>query len=463
MKSRVILLLLFVCAFTASAQRKIVGFVIDSETKKPLSDVIIIVKGTPKGTVSNRIGAFEITVEASQTALFASHIGFKVSEVPIPAEDRFKFALEKEVISLGRLVLAGFPKDPLSTIEPLVRIVSDTTGVVQRSAEPPESVANFMIALGNGIHEAAEKHGGPVNVTFTIDATGKATDIKIDVNSPAVAEAVTRTLNGIAPWKPAMQNQKKVSQHFMVTVVNNPDDSGLAEFYKFFTDNLKYPAAARRGGVDGALEVDFKVDTYGNITDIFVINDIGAGVGKEVVRVLTAIPPRLAIYLVNETLSERFVLPISFGLGDVFKRRTPVIAPAGAHKLGEIIITAIGVKEHDHPYGKFVMFSTDGLTTDEIREGLDGNVTYAKLEEALSNPDATKLALRNQGLETFPPEILTLKKLVFLDLQGNKIKTIPAEISKLKKLKKLVITGNPIDQKEIDALKANLPKTEIIL
>ncbi len=68
-------------------------------------------------------------------------------------------------------------------------------------------------------------------------------------------------------------------------------DGGFEAMAKFIAKNMKYPAQARRMGVEGSVFVSFVVDREGNISDPQVIKGISADCDKEAIRVVKAMPP----------------------------------------------------------------------------------------------------------------------------------------------------------------------------
>lgn len=76
--------------------------------------------------------------------------------------------------------------------------------------------------------------------------------------------------------------------------------------------NIRYPYMALENGIEGSVTARFLLDTLGKATRIELLRDIGAGCGKEVLRVLKLMPAwepfryngRPVPYLV--TLSIRF-------------------------------------------------------------------------------------------------------------------------------------------------------------
>ncbi|GAA4838704.1 energy transducer TonB [Algivirga pacifica] len=90
---------------------------------------------------------------------------------------------------------------------------------------------------------------------------------------------------------------------------------GLGAFYKWVGKNMKYPAQARRMGVEGKVYVSFVVDKDGSLTDIKVVRGIGAGCDEEAVRVLKKAKKWSPGKQRGRAVKSRRVLPIAFKLG----------------------------------------------------------------------------------------------------------------------------------------------------
>ena len=65
---------------------------------------------------------------------------------------------------------------------------------------------------------------------------------------------------------------------------------GLAVYDQFLSKNLRYPKKAQRQGVQGEVSVYFIVEKDGSLTNIQVVNGIGAGCDREAVRVMSLSP-----------------------------------------------------------------------------------------------------------------------------------------------------------------------------
>ena len=91
-------------------------------------------------------------------------------------------------------------------------------------------------------------------------------------------------------------------------------EGGIAEFYKFVGNNLKYPAQARRMGIEGKVFVHFVIDKDGSLSDIKVVRGIGAGCDEEVVRIVQKSPKWNPGKQRGRPVRVRMMLPITFKL-----------------------------------------------------------------------------------------------------------------------------------------------------
>ena len=65
--------------------------------------------------------------------------------------------------------------------------------------------------------------------------------------------------------------------------------------------------------------------------------------------------------------------------------------------------------------------------------------------QSLQNaPNLTVLDIDNNSLDTFPDNVLNMKRLKTLNIANNAINNLPAELSLLDSLYKLNIEGNPL-------------------
>jgi periplasmic protein TonB len=107
----------------------------------------------------------------------------------------------------------------------------------------------------------------------------------------------------------------KIQQIFLVVEETAAPIGGMPAFYEFISKKLKYPAQARRMGIEGKVFVEFVIERDGSITDVKAIKGIGAGCDEEAVRVVQSAPKWKAGKQRGKPVRQRMVLPIAFKLG----------------------------------------------------------------------------------------------------------------------------------------------------
>ena len=91
---------------------------------------------------------------------------------------------------------------------------------------------------------------------------------------------------------------------------------GLPAFYTFVSDQLsgKYPAVARRMGIEGRVFVEFIVERDGSLTSVRVIKGIGGGCDELASRILQASPPWNPGRQRGKPVRQKMIIPIFFKL-----------------------------------------------------------------------------------------------------------------------------------------------------
>lgn len=87
---------------------------------------------------------------------------------------------------------------------------------------------------------------------------------------------------------------------------------GLEAMYKFLATNMRYPAAARRLGLEGSIYIGFVVTSDGTIRDVALIKGIGISCDEEALRVVKSFPKWVPGVQRGEPVNVKFVLPIKF-------------------------------------------------------------------------------------------------------------------------------------------------------
>ena len=115
--------------------------------------------------------------------------------------------------------------------------------------------------------------------------------------------------------QPVEEEKEDPNQIFLVVEETAAPIGGMPAFYEFVGKKLKYPAQARRMGVEGKVFVEFVIERDGSITDVKAIKGIGAGCDDEAVRVLQSAPKWKPGKQRGKPVRQRMVLPIAFKLG----------------------------------------------------------------------------------------------------------------------------------------------------
>jgi TonB family protein len=425
--------------------RKLFGVVLNAATRKPMKDVNITVQGSLQGAVTNYLGAFELTIEdpTMHHTLVASHIGFK-TVVLTPKDDRFRFSMESEFVQLNDILLgrlqvavAGNTPDPIMPADYVI---------VEQSARYPGGVDRFLVHAGNVLQLALGKVENKFMISFTIDATGKPVDIQMSDSKKEIIDAVNNMFHETGDWIPATQRGNKVSQYFRVFVSRGVNQAAIKNLYAYLTNNIRYPAEARRNGIEGAVDVEFTIDSEGNVTDIDIIKGISTDIDSEVKVVLARTSRAIAKDVAEGTGSSRFVLPLSFGLGKSFQREPVLIRSESTYSLGEITITAMGVERTTKVTGYNPAFGPPNNKRTVKEPGYSMTYTHTDLEKAKEHPNRTgRLALKAMELNAIPDDVFTLTKLKFLDLESNNINKIDERIGALTDLRELFLPLNKIE------------------
>lgn len=109
---------------------------------------------------------------------------------------------------------------------------------------------------------------------------------------------------------------EEVAEEIFTIVEDQPaPKGGMPAFYEYVKKELKYPAQARRMGIEGKVYVQFVVDKDGSITEVTAIKGIGAGCDEEAVRVLQGAPKWAPGKQRGRAVKVRMILPITFKLG----------------------------------------------------------------------------------------------------------------------------------------------------
>ena len=122
--------------------------------------------------------------------------------------------------------------------------------------------------------------------------------------------------NIVADTPPVEEGTGSGAEEVFSIVEEMPEyTGGMEAMGKYLSKNMRYPATARRMGVEGTVYVSFVVSKDGSISEVMVLKGIHADCDQEAVRVISKMPPWKPGKQRGAPVSVKFVLPIKFKLG----------------------------------------------------------------------------------------------------------------------------------------------------
>ncbi len=113
----------------------------------------------------------------------------------------------------------------------------------------------------------------------------------------------------------AAEPEEETDQIFTIVEESATPKGGMAAFYKFVGEKIKYPPQARRMGIEGRVFVEFVILKDGSLSEVRAIKGIGAGCDEEAVRIVQSAPAWNPGKQRGKPVKQRYTLPIIFKLG----------------------------------------------------------------------------------------------------------------------------------------------------
>lgn len=113
----------------------------------------------------------------------------------------------------------------------------------------------------------------------------------------------------------AEEPKEETDEIFTVVEESAAPKGGMQAFYKYVGEKIKYPAQARRMGIEGRVFVEFVIQKDGTLSDVRAIKGIGAGCDEEAVRIVQSAPAWTPGKQRGKPVKQRYTLPIIFKLG----------------------------------------------------------------------------------------------------------------------------------------------------
>ncbi|MDR0437606.1 MAG: M56 family metallopeptidase [Bacteroidales bacterium] len=103
---------------------------------------------------------------------------------------------------------------------------------------------------------------------------------------------------------------------FIIVEVNAGFPGGDEARMKFLADNIRFPAEARKKGIQGTVHTSFVVEKDGSLSNVRIIRGIGGGCDEEVIRVIESMPKWIPGQQRGKNVRVQFNLPVRFLLAD---------------------------------------------------------------------------------------------------------------------------------------------------
>jgi TonB family protein len=103
---------------------------------------------------------------------------------------------------------------------------------------------------------------------------------------------------------------------FVVVEALPEAEGGMNTFYSHVMSAVDYPSEALQKRIEGRVDVQFVVNKDGSLSDITVVNGIGAGCDEEAVKAIRNAPSFKSGHQGGKPVRVRMIVPIMFKLED---------------------------------------------------------------------------------------------------------------------------------------------------
>lgn len=230
------------------------------------------------------------------------NLDFKVKKIPIARLDRYYALLlslgfmitlllvnviiewktydEKEVITLGE-------------VDDSFEEVYDIPPTTQPPPPKPKIQQPEIVAVPD--EEVIEQE---IEINLDVEITEETKIVEATKQLPDVEEP----------------EEEEVEQVFLVVEDQPEPEGGLAAFYEYLGEKIRYPDEARRIGISGRVFVEFVVAKDGSLTDAKVVKGIGGGCDEEALRVIRKAPKWKPGKQRGRPVKVRMTVPVFFKL-----------------------------------------------------------------------------------------------------------------------------------------------------
>ena len=192
---------------------------------------------------------------------------------------------------------------------PLVVIDGKRSTMAELKALDPQTIDNISVLKDQASLEVFGEDGknGVIIVTTKDAARETATGTWTPSTSAAPSDDVEVVVVDMYP-------EAHDSDAFDVVEKMPEYPGGIEAFMKFLSENVHYPEAASKAGIQGRVLVEFIVEKDGSISNTHVIQNVNEYLDAEAVRVVGAMPKWTPGMHEGKAVRVKYAVPISFRL-----------------------------------------------------------------------------------------------------------------------------------------------------
>lgn len=317
-------------------------------TKRASSGVIVRVKGSTLGAVTDEKGEAELTVPQG-CLLEVSSMGYETRLVEVPREERFS---QSVMLDNSAGDTDNEARQPQQEGKPLVITFRDKDGVAGTPLYMVDGVETEIDVIPTNI--------GSVTFIYAEDAVKRYGEER---GRFGALEITTRTLQEMA--------RETEDPPFIVAETMPLFEGGdLLKFRQWLQTQVRYPAEALKKQIEGRVVCSFVVERDGSVSNIMALQSPDRLLTDEVRRVLANSPRWTPGMQKGKTVRVKYIVPVDFRLPEKNEAATGAGTPAAAK-------TDSPAAEEDAPVTlaeTMPLFHSGDLTT--FRQWLQTQIRY---------------------------------------------------------------------------------------
>lgn len=316
--------------------------------KRASSGVIVRVKGSTLGAVTDEKGVAELTVPQG-CLLEVSSMGYETRLVEVPREERFS---QSVMLDKSAGDTDNEARQPQQEGKPLVITFRDKDGVAGTPLYMVDGVETEIDVIPTNI--------GSVTFIYAEDAVKRYGEER---GRFGALEITTRTLQEMA--------RETEAPPFIVAETMPLFEGGdLGKFRQWLQTQVRYPAEALKKQIEGRVVCSFVVERDGSVSNIMALQSPDRLLTDEVRRVLANSPRWTPGMQKGKTVRVKYIVPVDFRLPEKNEAATGAGTPAAAK-------TDSPAAEEDAPVTlaeTMPLFHSGDLTT--FRQWLQTQIRY---------------------------------------------------------------------------------------